>query len=34
MQTDSKFAIICLSFDMYFNGKRAEKMGELTIFIN
>ena len=30
MQTDSKFAIIFLSFDMYLNGKRVEKMGEFN----
>ena len=30
MQTDSKFAIIFLSFDMYFNGKRVEKMEEFN----
>ena len=29
LQTDSKFAINFLFFfDMYFNGKRVEKMGE------
>ena len=27
MQTDSKSAIIFLSFDMYLNGKRVEKIG-------
>ena len=27
MQTDSKFAIFFLSFGMYFNGKRVEKIG-------
>ena len=27
MQTDSKFAIFFLSFDMYFNGKRVENIG-------
>ena len=35
LQTDSKLAIIFLSFDMYFNGKRIEKnWGNLTIFNN
>ena len=35
MQTDSKFAIFFLSFDMYLNGKKIEKnRGNLTIFIN
>ena len=34
MQTDSKVAICFLSFDMYFNGKRVEKWGNSTIFIN
>ena len=42
MQTDSKFAIFFLSFGMYFNGKRVEKIGggggggerDLTIFMN
>ena len=27
MHTDSKFAIFFLSFDMYLNGKRIEKVG-------
>ena len=27
MQTDSKFAINFLSFDMYLHGKRVEKIG-------
>ena len=30
MQTDSKFAIFFLSFDMYFNEKMVEKMGEFN----
>ena len=30
LQTDSKFAIIFLSFDMYFNEKRVEKRGEFN----
>ena len=30
MQTDSKFAILFLSFDLYFNGKRVEKFGEFN----
>ena len=34
MQTDSKSAIFFLSFDMYLNGKRVEKLVELTVFIN
>ena len=30
MQTDSKFAINFLSFDVYLNGKRVEKIGEFN----
>ena len=35
MQTESKFAIILLSFDMYLNGKKGlTNWGNLTIFIS
>ena len=30
MQTDSKSAVIFLSFDMHFNGKRLNKLEHLT----
>ena len=32
MQTDSKFAIVFLSFDMYLNGKRVEKIGGIKLY--